>query len=186
MWITFSLYLQYFYVSALVQCENCSHNDKIFPAIPNVPGSIGPKWFRLWPPYNSGSVQATISDTWIIICFTIHSNTYKNWLQTTSFSYCIEIFNSLITKHNWHHNRHNHCRRRRKWPPSAPHEALCSTPTLQMKCLQPSELAGVIFGGLRVCMTLKALLCSGDDELPQHWNILRAIHTLNSPQNYIR
>ncbi len=35
-----------------------------------------------------------------------------------------------------------------------------------------------------VCMALKALLCSGDDELPQHWSVLRAIRTLNSPQNY--
>jgi hypothetical protein len=36
-----------------------------------------------------------------------------------------------------------------------------------------------------VCMALKALLCSGDDESPQHWNVLRAIHTVNSPKNYI-
>jgi hypothetical protein len=35
-------------------------------------------------------------------------------------------------------------------------------------------------------MALKALLCSGDDELPQHWSVLRAINTLNSPKNYIR
>jgi hypothetical protein len=35
-------------------------------------------------------------------------------------------------------------------------------------------------------MALKALLCSGDDELPQHWIVMRAIHTLNSPKNYIR
>jgi hypothetical protein len=35
-------------------------------------------------------------------------------------------------------------------------------------------------------MALKALLCSGDDELPQHRSVLRAIHTLNSPKNYIR
>jgi hypothetical protein len=35
-------------------------------------------------------------------------------------------------------------------------------------------------------MALKALLCSGNDELPQHWSVLRAIHTLNSPKNYIR
>jgi hypothetical protein len=33
-------------------------------------------------------------------------------------------------------------------------------------------------------MALKALLCSGDDEMPQHRNVLRAIHTLNSPKNY--
>ncbi len=34
-------------------------------------------------------------------------------------------------------------------------------------------------------MALKALLCSSNDELPQHWSVLRAIHTLNSPKNYI-
>ncbi len=39
-------------------------------------------------------------------------------------------------------------------------------------------------GGLRVCMALKVLLCSGNDESPQHWSVLRAIHTLNSPQNH--
>jgi hypothetical protein len=57
---------------------------------------------------------------------------------------------------------------------------------LQMNRLQPPELVNVIFGGLRVCMVLKALLCSGDDELPQHWSVLGAIHTLNSPKNYNR
>jgi hypothetical protein len=25
-------------------------------------------------------------------------------------------------------------------------------------------------------MALKGLLCSGDNELPQHWSVLRAIH----------
>jgi hypothetical protein len=37
-----------------------------------------------------------------------------------------------------------------------------------------------------VFMALKALLCSGNDESPQHQSVLRAIHTLNSPKNYIR
>ncbi len=41
-------------------------------------------------------------------------------------------------------------------------------------------------GGLRVFMALKVLFCSGDDESPQHRSVLRAIHTLNSPKNYIR
>jgi hypothetical protein len=49
-----------------------------------------------------------------------------------------------------------------------------------MNRLQPPKLVNVIFGGLRVFMALKALLCSGDDESPQHWSVLRAIHTLNS------
>ncbi len=184
MWTTISLFLQYSYLLASVQRENCSHNDKSFLAIPNMPGSIGPKWFRLQPPYNLGSVHTTISDTWIIICFTIYSNSYKNWFQTTSVF--IECFSSLITKHTWCHNRHNLGCHQQKWPLSAPHEALHFAPTLQMNRLQLPEIAGVILGGLRVCMALKALLCSGNDELPQHWSVLRAIHTLNSPKIYIR
>ena len=35
-------------------------------------------------------------------------------------------------------------------------------------------------------MALKVLLCSGNDESPQHWSVLRAINTLNSPKKYIR
>ena len=35
-------------------------------------------------------------------------------------------------------------------------------------------------------MALKALLCSGNDESPQHQSVLRAINTLNSPKKYIR
>jgi hypothetical protein len=35
-------------------------------------------------------------------------------------------------------------------------------------------------------MALKVLLGSGDDELPQHRSVLRAINTLNSPKKYIR
>jgi hypothetical protein len=35
-------------------------------------------------------------------------------------------------------------------------------------------------------MDLKALLCSGDDELPQHCSVLETINALNSPKSYIR
>ncbi len=35
-------------------------------------------------------------------------------------------------------------------------------------------------------MALKALLCSSDDESPQYRSVLRAIHTLNSPKNYLQ
>ncbi len=55
MWITFHLFLQYSYVLASVQCENRSHNDMSFLVIPNMPGSIGQKWFGLRPHHNSGS-----------------------------------------------------------------------------------------------------------------------------------
>jgi hypothetical protein len=34
-------------------------------------------------------------------------------------------------------------------------------------------------------MALKVLLCFDNDELPQHRSVLRAIHTLNPPKNYI-
>jgi hypothetical protein len=35
-------------------------------------------------------------------------------------------------------------------------------------------------------MDLKALLCSGNDESPQHWSVLGTINALNSPKSYIR
>ncbi len=35
-------------------------------------------------------------------------------------------------------------------------------------------------------MDLKALLCSSDDESPQHWSVLGTINTLNSPKRNIR
>jgi hypothetical protein len=50
----------------------------------------------------------------------------------------------------------------------------------------PPSLRMYFFGGLRVCMALKVLICYGNDELLQHWSVLRAIHTLNSPKKYIR
>ncbi len=37
-----------------------------------------------------------------------------------------------------------------------------------------------------MCMALEALTCSGNDALPQHWSVLRAIHTLTTPKKYIR
>jgi hypothetical protein len=49
----------------------------------------------------------------------------------------------------------------------------------------PPSLWMYFLGGLRVFMALKALLCSGDDELPQHRSVLRTINTLNSPKSYI-
>ena len=60
----------------------------------------------------------------------------------------------------------DHDRRQRKWPPSAPHEALRSTQMLRMNRLQPPKLADVIFWVVEGVCALKALLCSGDDEPP--------------------
>ncbi len=50
----------------------------------------------------------------------------------------------------------------------------------------PPSLRMYFGGGLRVCMALKVILCSGNDASPQHRSVLRAIHTLNSPKYYIR
>jgi hypothetical protein len=117
---------------------------RAFWRYPICQGSIGLKWFG----YNLGSGHATISVTWIAICFTIHSNEYKHCLQTTIFSVFVAFFISLSTKQYWHHNRHNNGRRRWKLPPSTPHEALHSMPMLQIDGWQPLELAYVILGGV--------------------------------------
>jgi hypothetical protein len=71
--------------------------------------------------------------------------------------------------------------------PLAPHMRPCAL----RRCVEwmgdnPPSLWMYSLGGLRVFMALKALLCSGDDESPQHQSVLRAINTLNSPQKYIR
>jgi hypothetical protein len=50
----------------------------------------------------------------------------------------------------------------------------------------PQSLRMYFLGGSRVFMDLKALLCSGNDEWPQHWSVLGTINALNSPQSYIR
>ncbi len=70
----------------------------------------------------------------------------KHCLQTTNFSVFIAFFSSLSKKHNWHHNRHNHGRRRQKWPPSTPHEALRSAPMLLMDGRQPPKIEDVVLG----------------------------------------
>jgi hypothetical protein len=71
--------------------------------------------------------------------------------------------------------------------PLAPH----MRPFAPRLCFQwmddnPPSLRMYFLGGLRVCMALKVLFCSGDDALPHHWSVLRTIHTLNSPKNYTR
>jgi hypothetical protein len=71
--------------------------------------------------------------------------------------------------------------------PLAPHTRPCA-PCRRFELLDdnPPSKRMYFLGGLRVCMALKALLCSGGDESPQHRSVLRAIHNLNSPKSYIR
>jgi hypothetical protein len=61
-----------------------------------------------------------------------------------------------------------------------------SADTLNGWMTTPQACRCILGGGLKVCMALKALLCSGIDESPQHRSTLRALHTINSPQNYTR
>ncbi len=181
MYITSSHFLYYSYDLALVQCEHYSHNDKIFLAIPNMPGSMDQS--------GSGSGHATtqaLATLQLMICelqyvlqYIVINKTITN-NKKNCYSYC--IFSSLSTKYNWHHNCHNHGLCQQKWPRSAPHEALRSMLTLRMDGWQPTELADVFWGGLRVFMALKVFLCSNIDASSQHRSVLRAIHTLNSPQ----
>ncbi len=90
---------------------------------------------------------------------------YNYCLQKTNLSVYIAFSSSLSTKHNWHHNRHNHALHT---------NALNRWVTALRACN--------VFEGLRVCMVLKALLCSSNDELPQHQSVLRAINTSTATQ----
>ncbi len=71
--------------------------------------------------------------------------------------------------------------------PLAPHMRPCAL-RRRVKWMgdNPPSLGLYFGGGSRVFMDLKALLCSGNDDSPQHRSVLRTVKTLNSPQNYIR
>ncbi len=70
--------------------------------------------------------------------------------------------------------------------PLAPRMRPCA-PHLRVEWMgdNPPSLRMYSLGGLRVFMPLKALLCSGNDETPQHRSVLRAVNTLNSPKKYL-
>ncbi len=64
--------------------------------------------------------------------------------------------------------------------PGAPHQCV------KWMGNNPPSLQMYFWGGSRVVfMDLKALLCSSDDESPQHWSVLGTINALNSPKSYI-
>ncbi len=71
--------------------------------------------------------------------------------------------------------------------PLAPHMRP-GTPRRRVKWMgdNPPSLRMYFWGGSRVFMDLKALLCSGDDESPLHRSVLGTINALNSPKSYIR
>jgi hypothetical protein len=71
--------------------------------------------------------------------------------------------------------------------PLAPHMRP-GAPCRRVKCMgdNPPSLRVYFLVGLRVFMDLKALLCSGNDESPQHRSVWGTINALNSPKSYIR
>ena len=80
---------------------------------------------------------------------------------------------------NTHNHHHNHGERWWKWPPNAPNEASSPATTHCMDGQQPPKQAVIIMGRVRGCIAIKALFCSDNDALPQHWSVLKAIHPLN-------
>ncbi len=71
--------------------------------------------------------------------------------------------------------------------PLAPHMRP-GAPRQRIKCMgdNPPSLRMYFLGGSRVFMDLNALLCSTDDESPQHRSVLGTINALNNPKSYIR
>ena len=80
---------------------------------------------------------------------------------------------------NTHNHYHNHGQHRQELPPNAPNEASIPATTCCTDGQQLPKQAGIMLGGVRGCMAFKVLLCFGDDALPQHGSVLRAIHLLN-------
>ncbi len=156
MWITFSLFVQYSYVLASVRCENLSHNDKSCPTIPNMPGSIGQKWFRLWPRHNLGSPR-TISDIWITICFTINvtNKRFGNKKRILVFLFCFSI---ALAQNTTVVTTATTMAAAGETGPLAPHMRPCAL-RRRVKWMgnNPPSLRMYFLGGLRVFMALKVL-----------------------------
>jgi hypothetical protein len=80
MWTTASPFLPKSYSKPSLQCANHSCNEKSFPAIPNMPGSIGPKWFGLQPRHNSGStmLQLVIIELQYVLHYVVMNKLFGN------------------------------------------------------------------------------------------------------------
>jgi hypothetical protein len=76
----------------------------------------------------------------------------------------------------------DHGRRRRKWPPCAPHEALHPASSSSLDGGRLPEQVHKFFQRLRGCMTLKTFQCCGDASSPEQKSALRAIHPLTPPK----
>ncbi len=151
-----------------------------------MPGSIGPMWFRLRPCSNFGSGHAAIAVRELqyvlqhIVIDKIIVSKKLVLVFSLHFSVAMAQNTTGITTATTMAAASGN-------GPQAPHMRPCAP----RWCLEwigdnPPSLRMYFMGGLRVFKALKGLLCSGNDTLPQHWSVLRAIHTLNSHKNYIR
>ena len=106
--------------------------------------SSSTQYTRVWLDQSGlGSGETQISIIWIAICFTIHSNTYKHWIQTTSFSIFIAYSVALAPTQLA-------LQPPQLWPPPAEMapEHPISAPTHRMDGWQPPKPADVILGGV--------------------------------------
>ncbi len=88
--------------------------------------------------------------------------------------------------YNQHKNSPNHDRHRKIWGPRGPREAQYCVLTHWINWGQlPKQVGLLLGGGLIGPMAFKVLHDLGDDALPQHWSIFRAVHPLNPHKKHI-
>ncbi len=186
MWTTASLFLTKSSIQPSLQWVNHSCNDKRFWVIPNMLGSIGPQWFGLRPCHNLGSATLLLAiyELQYVLQYIVINKLFSNHKLILVFLF---LFSVALAQNTTGVTTATTMAAADGNGPLAPHMRPCA-PHRRVKQMgdNPPSLWMYSLGGLRVFMALKALLCSGDDELPQHWSVLRAINTLNSPQKYIR
>ncbi len=144
---------------ASVQCENCSHNDKSFLAMPNMPGSIGPKWLRAPATPQLGLNHATSSDIGIPNMF------YKILLWIYFFGnkqlilVFLFLFSVALAQNTTGVTTATTMATAGRNGPLAPHMRP-GPPGRRVKWMgnNPPSLRMFCFGRLRVFMDLKALL----------------------------
>ncbi len=157
-----------------------------FPAMPNMPGSIGPQWFGLRPCHNSGSATLllAIHELQYVLQYIVINKLFVNHQLILVFLF---LFSVALAQNTTSVTTATTMAADGGDGPLAPHMRPCA-PRQRIEWMgnNPPSLRMYSLGGLKVFMAFKAFLCSGNDESPQHRSVLRAINTLNSPQKYIR
>jgi hypothetical protein len=155
-----------------------------------MPGSIGPKWFgqSLGSGHATNRARATlqlvIHELQYVLQYIVINKLFGNHKLILV---CLYLFSVALAQNTTGITTTTTMVAAGGNGPLAPHMRPCA-PRRRVEWMgnNPPGLRMYFGGGLKVFMALKALLCSGDDELPQHWSVLRAINTLNSSKYYIR